>query len=444
MDYSGKIKLFNKKFDYIIKDFEMTIVDSRGELLKKDKIKDIINKWLETEINEERKLIVKLSYKNINDNSIVMNIVAYAFILDLKIEREKTKDEIHKLTFRSDVLDFFYRPQKNYIKNVSNIISSFDNNKMLKGNNKKYEFNFNDKKFVLYFSINSYLTVYNQFMFDVFNSLNIECEDNITIDEVYQISFIVKKFLSFISNSRKVFLDKIIINGYFNEQSAYKYGEFYLEQGEKENIKWNNVFKYDNLKEKIGEIFNEIINDNICFVSLFQYEKEYISTIDIMNICAAFESQFDKTYPKYRNKKFNCVKDDILTDLDFFKSTYKRDKKSQEITNEIILAVKNYKDILRSKLEYALIDFEKLYNSKYGENMSIKYDFKDNYKEMPIRIKNARNKLDHGNTKVEINYDVLTDTILLRAVTYFMILKKAGIKRADIMKCIRIFTRFGV
>ena len=163
-----------------------------------------------------------------------------------------------------------------------------------------------------------------------------------------------------------------------------------------------------------------------------------------MNVCAAFESQFDKTYPSYKNKRFHKVKEDLLTELDVFKSNYKKDKESQMILDEITLSVKNYKDILKSKLEYALKDFEKLYNTKIREHIDIKFDFKDNYKDMPTRIKNARNKLDHGNTKVKISYDVLTDTILLRAVTYFMILKKAGLKRANIMKCIRKFTKYGV
>lgn len=43
MDYSGKIILFDKKYDYIIKNFEMTIIDSRNELLRNHKLIDIIN-----------------------------------------------------------------------------------------------------------------------------------------------------------------------------------------------------------------------------------------------------------------------------------------------------------------------------------------------------------------------------------------------------------------
>ena len=59
----------------------------------------------------------------------------------------------------------------------------------------------------------------------------------------------------------------------------------------------------------------------------------------------------------------------------------------------------------------------------------------------------ARNALAHGDKRqsdenFRINDDVLTDTILLRAIIYFMIFKSVGMKPVNIMKCIRKFTRF--
>lgn len=443
MDYSGKIKLLGKNYDYIIKGYEMTIVNACIDILRTHKISQIANRWIETEINEEKKLVVNLSYKNAKENAIIMNIDAYFYILDFEYEREKRKDEIHKITYRSDVIDYFFRPNKKYIKLVSNLIQTFDNGKLKKGDFKKYEFNYNNKKFIMYFGINSYLRTNERFMFDVFSSLNIECDENITFDETYEISMYIKKFLSFISNTRKVYFDEIMINRYF-EKTNYKHGYFYLNHGNKENINYSNVLNYDDLKNNIEEIMQEIISDNICFTSLFQYDPNYINTIDIMNICAAFECQFERTYPKFKSKKFIDIKNDVLKQLKEFKLDYKKDKVSQEILDEIITSVKNYKDVLKSKLEYALADFEKLYTTKVRKYMDIKFDFKDNYKDMPSRIKTARNQLDHGNTNVKINYDVLTDTILLRAITYFMIFKSAGMNKTNIMKCIKKFTRFGL
>lgn len=157
MDYSGKINLLGKKYHYIIKGYEMTIVNTRIDILRNHKLSEITNKWIETETNEEKKLVVKLSYKNARDDAIIMKIDAYFYIIDLEYKREKMKDEIHKITYRSDVLDYFFRPNKKYIKLVSNLIQTFDNGKLKKENFKKYEFYYNNKKFIMYFGINSYL-----------------------------------------------------------------------------------------------------------------------------------------------------------------------------------------------------------------------------------------------------------------------------------------------
>ena len=58
-----------------------------------------------------------------------------------------------------------------------------------------------------------------------------------------------------------------------------------------------------------------------------------------------------------------------------------------------------------------------------------------------------RNALAHGDKKnsdknFQINDDVLTDTILLRAITYFMFFKSINMNSDNILKCIRKFTRF--
>lgn len=441
MDYSGKIKLFDIDYDYIINDFEMTIIDSRQDLLREHKISDIVGVWLDTNTDNEKKLKLKLSYKFSHDDAVIMNIDAYLFILDYEFEREKKNEEIHRLTFRSEILDYFYRPQKNYIKNVSKLIESFETNKLPKQKTKEYKFTYNKKEFILYFGINTYLRVDNKFMFDVFSSLNIECDDNIEIDDIFELSIIVKKFLSFVSNKRKVYLEEIIINEYFNE-NEYKNGNFYLNQSEKEKCNYWHMISYDDINNNIGEIFNEIINDSICFVSLFQYDSNYINAIDIMNICAAFESQFEITYPNYRNKKFEKIKTEMVNQLSLMASKYH--DKDYEVFKEILTCTNNYKDILKLKIEYALNEFEKLYDEKVREHMDIKFDFTDDYKNMPTRIKDARNALDHGNNKYKITYKELTDTILLRAITYSMILKVAKVRKFNIMKCIRKFTRFGV
>lgn len=249
--------------------------------------------------------------------------------------------------------------------------------------------------------------------------------------------------MSFLSNTRIVKIDKIITNGYFDEEhiSKYRHGNYYIHQGNIKNVSCSNVISYDYLEDSIGNIMKEIIDDNICFTSLFQYDKDIVSYVDIMNICAAFESQFDVTYQNYKSDIFKKIKKDVVNSVKSMKDNYPNEEELT-IYNEILSGVKNYSDYLRNKIDFALFEFEKLYDES-KDLVDIKFDFKDDYKEMPKRIKDARNHLDHGST-YHFNGSELTDTYLLRAITYFMILKHAGVDNNNIMKCIRIFTRFGV
>lgn len=442
MEYYGKIEISNEEYSCTLKNGEMTIIDSREDLLRKNKINEVTGKWIELK-KEYSQLYLKLSFKSFSDNAVILNVDACYDAFEYDLGREEKNKEIHKLTFRSDVLDYFYRPKGKYINAISTLIKGFDKYEENSLQTKKYKFKFHDKDFNMYFGFNAYLKVDKDFPFDVFNSLNLECAEEITLDDIYDLTFIVRKFLSFISNTRMVKIDKIITNGYFDEENIkkYRHGEYYIFQKNIDNVSRSDVIIYDYLENSIGDIMNEIINNNICFTSLFQYDRDFVSYVDIMNICAAFESQFKVTYPKYRCEKFLKVKKDIISNIKEMKSNYD-DIEELEIYNEIFEGIDNYNDILRHKLEYALSNFEKLYDES-KDPVSIKFDFKDSYKDMPNRIKNARNKLDHG-SPYYFNGEELTDTYLLRAITYFMILKHAGVDNENIMNCIRVFTRFGV
>lgn len=442
MEYYGNIGICGKEYSSVLKNGEITIIDSREDLLRKKKINEITGKWINLK-KEYSELFLKLSFKSFVDDAVILNVDACYDVFDYNLGREEKSCEIHKLTFRSDVLDFFYRPTGKYIDSIAKLIKGFGKDDEISMNTKKYKFKYNQKEFELYFGFNAYLKVDNIFPFDVFNSLNIECNEEITLDEIYNLSFIVKKFLSFLSNTRIVKIDKIITNGYFDEEhiSKYRHGNYYIHQGNIENVSCSNVISYDYLEDSIGNIMKEIIDDNICFTSLFQYDKDIVSYVDIMNICAAFESQFDVTYQNYKSDIFKKIKKDVVNSVKSMKDNYPNEEELT-IYNEILSGVKNYSDYLRNKIDFALFEFEKLYDES-KDLVDIKFDFKDDYKEMPKRIKDARNHLDHGST-YHFNGSELTDTYLLRAITYFMILKHAGVDNNNIMKCIRIFTRFGV
>ena len=184
MDYNGKIVLNDKEYDYIIKDYEMIIIDSKNDILRKNKLDTITGKWIDATAEYDLKLKLLLSYKFSDSNSLKLNVEACLMMHDFEYEKDKS-DEVHKITIRSNALDYFYRPNDTYIKEVSEVIGSFQSTEDKRSYSpKKYKISFNKKEYNVFFGVNSYLQVWEKFMFDVFSSMNFYCDEEIQIDEI--------------------------------------------------------------------------------------------------------------------------------------------------------------------------------------------------------------------------------------------------------------------
>ena len=105
-----------------------------------------------------------------------------------------------------------------------------------------------------------------------------------------------------------------------------------------EPSKWN-IITYDLIKDNLSNLLQEIADNNICFRSLFNYESDKINSVDIMNICASFESQFNNTYPNFKNKDFKKVKKEIIEYLKIMPNNYNTSELEEmnNITNGTIL-----------------------------------------------------------------------------------------------------------
>lgn len=193
-----------------------------------------------------------------------------------------------------------------------------------------------------------------------------------------------------------------------------------------EPSKWN-IIPYDLIKDNLSNLLQEIADNNICFRSLFNFEKDKINMVDIMNICASFESQFDSTYPNFKR-----VKKDVIKYITEMPNNYNEQELDE--LNTIINGIKNYSDTLKSKLQFALDDFVKIYE---GESGKVEFDFGKNYINMPDRFKNVRNALDHGNVKYQLTVQNYFDVDLVRAIIYMMILKKINMPNEQIKVCVR-------
>ena len=74
------------------------------------------------------------------------------------------------------------------------------------------------------------------------------------------------------------------------------------------------------------------------------------------------------------------------------------------------------------RIDIVLKEFIQIYGEK-----NVQYDFEEDYVNMPERIKNSRNALDHGNVEYKFERNMYWDVELLRAMVYMLILKTSGV-----------------
>ena len=185
----------------------------------------------------------------------------------------------------------------------------------------------------------------------------------------------------------------------------------------------------------IGNIFDQISGNQIYFRSLFNENDAIIRTYDIMNICAAFEAQFDILEPKFKDKTQSDIKKKMVNHLASHRTEY--DDTEAVYFDAILNGLKNFNDTLQKRLQIALDEFIRI----YGED-DICFDFSPEYRTMPKRIKDTRNALDHGNHTYQLTSLMFKDTELLRAITYMLILKKANMSDTNIRACLKRLSKF--
>lgn len=93
---------------------------------------------------------------------------------------------------------------------------------------------------------------------------------------------------------------------------------------------------------------------------------------------------------------------------------------------KLLVGIKNVKEILKKRIDIVLQEFVQIYG-----DLNIKCDFEEDYVNMPERIKNSRNALDHGNVEYKFERQMYWDAELLRAMVYMLILKTAGVSDKD-------------
>ena len=435
--YSNIVYIGGKKYTYSLDDDKNKLIlvplsKPKNEFIISNELR---GKWLYLKGDELSNFSVLLGIGHVNRGNIVFDIkclVKYIPEFNKKTNRPRT---FKSIWFSSLAIDYFIGHKNGLLDKSIEILSDFkndsdDNNKKLK-QTRKHKFIYKGTEYKIYFMTIGRFEFEKRFPFNIFSTLNIETSKNINLNDLYDLINIVKLFLQFISNRRFIDIDEIFLmkeNGKFSFSGTVKLDD---ESNLMEPSKWN-IIPYELIKDNLSSLLQEIANNNICFRSLFNFEKGKINTVDIMNICASFESQFDNTYPNFKNNNFKTIKKDIIKYITEMPNNYNEHELDE--MSIIINGIKNYSDTLKSKLQFALDEFVKIYEDGGGK---VEFDFGKNYINMPDRFKNVRNALDHGNVKYQLSGQNYFDVDLVRAIIYMMILKKIDMPNEKIKVCVR-------
>lgn len=431
MRYYGQLEIEGNFFQFILEEYKLSISNYEKVSINNKMIDRIIdNNWINLQDNEGNFLFIKID-EIFNKSLYERKFDVAGYIVKYNRGKKRTDNVIRctELFFKSDILDYFFKTDGCYQKEAIYLLNEWITGSNLaekpKGR-RTYDIDIEDNEYKIQFKT----TIQGSnapFPFDIRNNLIVSSKSLSEKDNIWKIVKTVSLFLKFISQSPNVdFLNPIIVNTGvdINETDTY----LYIRPDTGTKIIRQRVLDYKDLETVLGRLLELIYNEDINFRSLLISNYEKITYADIMNICAAFESQFERKcegvfhYDEQKRVRRKMVK--VLKKLRDEEFT----KEEVPLFDEIIDGFNKYSDTLKKRIELALEEFVEV----YGED--IEFDFEKDYRNMPDRIKNTRNALDHGNHQYKLQRIMYWDSELLRAIVYMLIFKTIGIDDKDTLK----------
>lgn len=418
--YRGQVEIDNILYQFRFEDFKLFISGNK-KIYSWNQIKGLV----------EDDLIILQDFNNDvlylkTDERYCSSLFEYvfnisAYIIKFNRNRSNSVDKslcFDSMIFRSDVIDYFFRDNDNFRQEIAYLLAG-DDTMAEPVKRPPVSVKLDDKLYKMEFRTmmqGSSLP----FPYVIRNCIRLFRNEMNNVQETFKIAKTVQLFLKFISQSPNVnFFDSIWLA---NGEDVDNCDTFMYLRPEEEKLNVDRVLTYEDIKEIAGSLLEMIYNEQICFRSLFPSNYDRITYADIMNVCAAFETQFKSRYQKnFRYEEQEIVKEKMIGILEQSReSEFAKDEKP--LFDELLNGFKFVSETLRKRIEIALDDFKDMYGDE-----EIRCDFEDDYLRMPERIKNSRNALDHGRLKYQFQNIMFWDAELLRAVVYMMILETAGL-----------------
>ena len=222
-------------------------------------------------------------------------------------------EQIEKIRFYGECLDKFYYPKK--VIEKSDFFYS-DEIKFEVNKNKLKTEDFTVNKDIFSFGVywraphSSNINV----VLDVSTYLEINFNTKKSIEQLVEYYLNIKKFFSFINNRRYVKFSKIfayktenIDYGITNQDirpTPIQFELFFVDPDEKFDLNNSlNSIKLEDLDNKFSKIYKKVISKNFLteYYPLSTTDENYIDNDKYLSVSSAFESEFNKLYPKFKS-----------------------------------------------------------------------------------------------------------------------------------------------
>jgi len=431
--YKGNIEVKGTIYPFLFSDYRLVISTGNDKISWSD-LRELMDEGvliLTDTFGSELTLFAE-KFELIHLGEYAIHVLGYIARYDP--DGYDTKSPVKSLLFKHPVIDYFFRRDQQIIERYIGVLNSLkeDGESDVSPKRQEYQITINDKDYTLQFDAISYYLPGERHPFLIYNCILVKSEDNISDSEILRIVGIVKTFLRFISHTRDIDLEPVLINYYGNNLHSKPYDAALKLKSVGEGVfAPESVIPYECLQKGIANIFTQIARSQINFRNLFDSSKTEICMNDIVNACAAFEAQFDLAYSKkFSFPEQKAVKEKMIANLTALRNTYMDTE--LEHFDSLLAGFNNVKEFLKKRLEIALADLVNIYGERETESK-----FREGYQEMPERIKNARNWIAHGDHTKPLESAAFFDVRLVRAITYMLILKEAKLTDSDIKSCIR-------
>lgn len=451
--YTGKLTYKDIKFDFVFDKSELRLIPpiEKCQEVSKWFLKElqpgvytsgdtvyIEDTFLRAKINETGQTIILFAFHNrINSyNHILMVQVDSYIICQTDIEY------IDRIGFRSTEIDYIYAtsqalcwPSWNTNGEVSVKTTKFNETE-----SEKHIFEVDKKPVSVFFGITRTTRISDvEPPLELHSTMYFEFEKTNDYSFITKLWSIAKSFIQFLCYRQNVGLPEAIISAPIENGKHGSVATFYV-VGETNTVEPNTLDKGRYIKQQYiagyeGEILNDISSNNLYqrHIPLSYKQGCSIDAARFVMITAAFEWEFNRTYPNGVPKKASTIEAENTATIEIEKLINSSSRKLKKIYRYLKKQIKN--DSLQSEIERVGKDYADIIDM-FGNHLYQINNETLKYSEMGERLSAQRNHFAHGDLDKDFIGNSLLDLIFLEYVIYTIQLKRYGIPDDNIKKII--------